>query len=256
VSELVLADVGNTNTRIGLWRQGAVHDVRVLPTASACPDGRLSAGLEREIAALNADPRAPLVLCSAVPAAGTAWLRWAEADGRPALLVRGDTPAPLPNRYRRPRQLGGDRLAAAVAAVRRLGAPAIVASLGTATVVDAVSPAGEFLGGAIAAGVEAGLRALADLTAALPRLAPGDPPGALGADTEECMQAGAVVGAAALVEGIADRLRAQVGAEAPLALTGGHAERVSPHLRAEHHLFPALSLEGVALIWEHLHGAG
>jgi len=129
-----------------------------------------------------------------------------------------------------------------------------VVSLGTATVVDAVSEEAEFLGGAIVVGVQTGLAALAERTAALPRVTVEAPERTIGRDTEECLAIGAVVGTAALVEGLAARLRDIVGDSAPLALTGGYAELISEHIWIEHEMFPSLTLEGIATIWEHNRG--
>jgi type III pantothenate kinase len=118
-------------------------------------------------------------------------------------------------------------------------------------VVDAVSAGREFLGGAVAIGVQSGLEALAEKTAALPRVEASRPQGMIGRDTEECLRAGAACGTAALVEGVAERMREEIGAGAPLVVTGGHAELVSRCLRGEHEVAPTLTLEGVAAVWEH-----
>jgi type III pantothenate kinase len=196
-----------------------------------------------------------IALCSAVPHAEAMWLEWAARTGAAAFVVTGTTPAPLENRYARPAQLGPDRLAAAVGAVRRVGAPVIVVSLGTATVVDLVSGEGRLLGGAISAGLETGLAALAERAAALPRITPAQPERVFGADTEQCLLSGAVHGTAALIEGLVSRFQEALGGAAPVALTGGHAQLVSPHLRVEHEVFPDLVLEGAGAIWEYNRGA-
>jgi type III pantothenate kinase len=249
VSRLLVADVGNTTARVGVWNGTQVVQVSVHPTAQ--PHEGLAA-LER-LAGESQGPCA-VALCSVVPPLESRWTDRVAQRGWSCFVVCGDTPAPLVNRYREPKRLGGDRLAAAVAAVRQVGAPAVVVSLGTATVVDAVSAESEFLGGAIAAGVDTGLRALAEMTAALPRVPLGDAAGPVGSETGECLRAGAVIGTAALVEGLVSRMREQIGAAARVAITGGHAELVSRHLRVDHGVFPHLVLEGIALLWEHNRG--
>jgi len=98
-----------------------------------------------------------------------------------------------------------------------------------------------------------GFAALADKTTALPRVTPERPSSPIGADTEACLHAGAAYGTAALVDGIAARMREFIGEETPLALTGGDAELISYCLRSKHEVVPYLTLEGVALIWEHNH---
>jgi type III pantothenate kinase len=249
---LVVADIGNTTARAGLWRDGIVDRVTVAPTAD------LDRILEHaqhlgEGAAAGADAAdRHIAFCSGVPDAATSLMEWATSRGWSVLTVRGDTETPLVNRYRDPGRLGGDRLAAAVAAVRRFGAPAIVVSLGTATVVDAASAEGEFLGGAVSAGVRTGLVALSEKTRGLPLVEAAGQAEPIGGDTEECLRSGAVYGTASLVEGLAARMREVVGADAPLTLTGGDAALVSGVLRLEHELVPTLTLEGVAAIWEHV----
>jgi len=241
VNRLLVVDIGNTTTRIGLWDGRQVVEVAVYRTSEAGGAGLLPAS-------------DGLALCSVVPEAEKPWRAWAERNDLPLLAIQGDTPSPLTNRYAPPAHLGGDRLCAAVGAVNRLGAPVIVVSLGTATVVDAVSAERELLGGAIAPGVDTGLAALHEKTAALPRVTAESPPQVIGRNTEECLRSGAVNGTAALVEGLVARMRAKIG-EAMVALTGGHAALIAPQLRSrvDRNVFPRLLMEGAGLIWEHHH---
>lgn len=248
MSSVLVADVGNTNTRLGVWAAGTVQGLVVFPTCEAIE--RVTGG-ELPLLTSRAENAAGIALCSTVPAAEEAWRNWAASAGRDLLVIRGNTPTPLINRYRAPERLGPDRLAAAVAAVARGVAPVIVVSLGTATVVDAVSRQREYLGGAVAIGLETGLDALARNTAALPKVEAAPPAAPIGRDTEECLRAGAVLGAVGVVEELAARMRAQVGEDAPMVLTGGHAPLISQFLRSKHQVVPTLTLEGAALIWEH-----
>ena len=250
---LLVVDIGNTTTKLGVWNGAVVEAVSVAPTSEG---ESLADDVSQLLAAAGAGGSRQLgvAICSVVPQAEAFWLKWCERNGRVPFVVRGDTPSPLTNRYRAPARLGPDRLAAAVAATQRLGGPVIVASVGTAVVVDAVSPGREYLGGAIWVGMATGLATLAEHTMALPRVTPEPPSTPIGADTEDCLRAGAVYGTAALIEGVAARMREYIGSDAPLVLTGGDAEAISPHLRAAHELIPYLTLEGIALIWEHGRG--
>jgi len=252
VTDVLVVDIGNTTTRVGRWADGEVRGVATLPTREAGSGPAIAAAVK----AAEGHGRLEVALSSVAPEVERAWVEWCEGEGRGVMVVRGDTDTPLVNRYEEPARLGPDRLAAAVGAVRRLGAPVVVVSLGTATVVDAVSARRELLGGAIAAGVETGLWALAERTAALPRAAAEAPREMVGRSTEECLRVGAVLGTAALVEGLAARLREVVGEKARAAVTGGLAGAISPHLRMEHEVFPELTLEGIGAIWEHNRGAG
>lgn len=255
MSTLLVVDVGNTTTRAGVWHKGTAREVRVTATRAlmGAPGGE--AELEA-VADAAGGGRLRVAISSVVPEVELLCSRWCQERGLPFMVIHGDTPTPLVNRYAEPRRLGPDRLANAVGAVARLGAPVIVAALGTATVIDAVSAEKEFLGGAIAVGVESGVTALSEMTAALPRIHLSAPMPEIGQATEDCLRLGAVVGAAAMIEGLAGRFRALIGKSAPLALTGGNAQAVSEHLALEHHVFPNLTLEGIGAIWAHAHGTG
>jgi type III pantothenate kinase len=245
---LLVVDIGNTTTKVGVWESGGIRGLSVSPTRTAAKPGDI---VPQVMAATGAAGELEVALCSVVPEAASRWLQWCEQEQRSAFVVRGDTAAPLVNRYRTPERLGPDRLAAAVGAARRCGAPVIVVSVGTTIVLDAVSPDGEYLGGAIWVGISSGFEALAQRTAALPRASGQAASHPIGADTEACIRAGGTYGTAALVEGLAARMRGLVGENAPLVFTGGDAELVSPYVEMEHELVPTLTLEGIAAIWEH-----
>jgi type III pantothenate kinase len=255
VSRALVVDVGNTTTRVGFWDGEQVGQVQAGRTAEISIVADVEA-LAAPLLEEDLDPEGhEIAVCSVVPQAEALWLEWAAVSGLAAFVLSGRTPTPLENRYAQPDQLGPDRLAAAVGAARRVGTPVVVVSLGTATVVDLVSVEGRFLGGAIAAGVETGLWALAERTAGLPRMALSEPERVFGADTGRCLLAGAVHGTAALVEGIVARFQEVLGAAAPVAVTGGSARLVAPHLRVDHQVFPNLVLEGLGAIWECNRGA-
>jgi type III pantothenate kinase len=246
-------DIGNTTTRVGSWDENAAEEIAVASTRDiavrTAPPADLAARVEQ-----RCGPTRGVALSSVVPEATTPWQAWAEDTGRELLVVRGDTPSPLSNAYRHPGRLGPDRWCAAVAAAQRLGTPAIFVLLGTATVVDAVSAEGAYLGGAIAIGVESGLAALHAATSALPKAEAAAPVGAIGRDTEESLRVGAVLGAAGLVEGLVRRMRAEIGEEAGVALSGGHAELLAPYLELMNCVVvPTLVLEGAGRIWGHNH---
>ena len=247
---LLVVDIGNTLTKAGVWEGARVGLVVQRPTREAAA---LTEDVAR-MAGVHGAGAAPLSVCSVVPEALKVWGEWAAREHRSMLHVQGDTQTSLTNRYRAPQVLGADRLAAAVAAERRFGAPVIVASVGTAVVVDAVSPKSEYLGGAIWVGTRLGLRALADGTVGLPQVSPGHVSTPIGGDTETSLRVGASHGLAALIEGLAARMRDYLGEQAPLAVTGGDAEAIAPYLRTEHEVVPTLTLEGLALIWDHARG--
>lgn len=149
-----------------------------------------------------------------------------------------------------PREVGADRLADSVAAFARYGGPAIVVDLGTATTFDVVSAEGDYLGGAIAAGLATSLDALAAGAAQLFSVGLSLPPRAIATNTVDHLRSGVVLGHLAMLEGMVTRIRRELGAPAPVVLTGGLAPifaGASPLL--DHH-DPTLTLDGLRLIYE------
>jgi type III pantothenate kinase len=126
----------------------------------------------------------------------------------------------------------------------------VVVDFGTAINFDAVSAAGEFVGGAIAPGVQVATDALRDRAARLAKVELRAPGHAIGTNTDTNMQSGAIFGFAGLVDGLVRRFRAELGGAAVTVATGGTAALVAPHCETVDHVEPLLTLEGLRLIWE------
>lgn len=254
---LLALDIGNTNVTTGLFRNGVLAATRRAGTnARTTPDE-----LEHLVVALLALDDATLADVSAIVAASvvprvTDALEAVAARRERPLLVASAGTIPIPIRTERPAEVGADRLVNALAAARIHGTPAIVVDLGTATTFDCVAADGAFIGGAIAPGLELGLDALASRTAKLPRVELRAPDRALGRDTVGAIQSGAVLGYTALVEGLLDRLRAEVAeaaatpdSEVRVILTGGLSG--SPWARGIERvdaIDPDLTLKGLAIL--------
>jgi type III pantothenate kinase len=148
-----------------------------------------------------------------------------------------------------PKEVGADRIANAVAAYDLYGGPTIVADFGTATTCDAVSDKGEYLGGAIAPGIEISMDALVGRAAALRAVELVEPRSVLGKSTVESIQSGAVFGFAAQVDGLCDRIEAELG-ECTVVSTGGLADLITPHSKRIQHVEPWLTLHGLRLVYE------
>jgi type III pantothenate kinase len=148
-----------------------------------------------------------------------------------------------------PKELGADRIANAVGAFDVYGGPTIIADFGTATTCDAVSANGEYLGGAIAPGVEISMDALVGRAAALRAVELREPRSVLGRSTVESIQSGAVYGFAAQVDGLCDRIQQQLG-ECTIISTGGLAEMIAPLSRCIQQVEPWLTLHGLRLVYE------
>ena len=157
----------------------------------------------------------------------------------------------IPLRVDDPREVGPDRIANAVGALERHGAPCIVVDFGTATNFDAVSAGGEYVGGVIAPGIETSMDALFARAARLVKVDFVSPPAAIGRNTVHALQSGFVFGFAGQVDGIVTRMREELGEEAPAIATGGLASLVAPYSAHVREVDSELTLQGLRLIWDH-----
>ena len=171
------------------------------------------------------------------------------------LLVNSQVDLGMPVRYDNPRDVGADRIVDAVAAVKLYGAPVIVVDLGTATVFDAVSRHGEYLGGAIAPGINLSADALYDNTSLLRRVELVAPPEAVGRNTTAALQSGLVLGYAGLVTTMVQRFKSEIGADAKVVGTGGLVTVIADHARVFDDINQELTLAGLDLIYR-MNGAG
>jgi type III pantothenate kinase len=250
---LLAVDVGNTQTVLGLFEgDRLVEDWRVATEGERTGD-ELAALLGRllELADLGFADVTGLVLASSVPALVRSYEELAENYAEAPLLVVGPgVKTGLPILYDDPREVGPDRIANAVAVRERYGSPAIVVDFGTSTNFDAVSSAGEFVGGVLAPGIETSMEALFLRAARLTKIDFAEPPSVIGKTTASALQSGLVYGFAGQVDGIVERMRAELGDTAPVIATGGLADLIAPHSRTIERVDPLLTLEGLRLVWD------
>jgi type III pantothenate kinase len=173
--------------------------------------------------------------------------KWAHAE---LLVVGPGVKTGIPIRYDDPREVGPDRIVNSVAARARYGAPVIVVDFGTSTNFDVVSPEGEYVGGVIAPGIEISMDALFARAARLVKVDYVAPPAVIGKTTVGGLQSGLVYGFAGQVDGIATRIRGELGADARVIATGGLADLVAPYSQTIEAVDPHLTLEGLRLVWE------
>jgi type III pantothenate kinase len=163
------------------------------------------------------------------------------------VFLRPDTQKLMPVRTERPSEVGADLVAAAIGGRARYGAPLIVVSYGTATVFMAISAQGEYLGVAIAPGINISIDALVGRTAKLPQIALEAPERAIGRNTVEALEAGIVYGFIGQTEELIRRIRAELGVDAKVVATGGLSEIVARQSKLIDHVDPHLSLVGLQL---------
>ena len=246
---VIVIDIGNTSTTLGVYRAGRIIRMDRVPTTDRAADG-----LERRLKRL-AGPRAPdgVGLASVVPAAVGAWRRaakrlwpsagWLEVGHQLNLGVGID--------YPRPATIGPDRLCNACAAVARYGAPVIVVDFGTAVTFDVVSPARKYIGGIIAPGLPLMFSYLAEKTALLPRIAWGRGVHPVGRSTVEAMRLGAIWGYRGLVREIEKELAGRLGwKNIKYCATGGYASRIMRGTGLAMKIDRDLTLYGIGRIYE------
>jgi type III pantothenate kinase len=244
---LLAVDVGNTQTVFGLFDGDRLHEHRRVAT-----DGRRTGDELGVLIGGLVDPDAVDAVClsSTVPALVRAYEelaeRWLEA---PLLVVGPGTRTGMPIRYDDPREVGPDRIVNALAGRERYGMPCIVVDFGTSTNFDAVSAAGEYVGGVLAPGVEISMDALFARAARLFKVDFAAPPTVIGKTTAAALQSGLVYGFAGQVEGIVGRMRAELGEPRAVVATGGLAELIAPYVPIIDEVDPFLTLHGLQLVW-------
>ncbi len=247
-SELILLfDIGNTHTHLGL-----ADRTRILKQANISTPGWFSGaadGLATRFVGRRAIQGA--ILCSVVPRAtslvrAAVRARW----GLPCLELTPKTLRGVGVDYPRPKTIGPDRLANAVAARRRFGAPVIVVDFGTAVTFDVVDPGGNYVGGIIAPGLSAMTDYLHEKTALLPRIKIREINQAIGKSTEQAMLVGAVHGYRGLIRELLLELKCELKApRLPVVATGGYGALLAAKLPEIAAVDPLLTLEGLRLVW-------
>lgn len=149
-----------------------------------------------------------------------------------------------------PKEVGADRVVNALAAWTIYGGPCIVVDFGTATTYDAVSDRGEYMGGAIAPGIQVSAAGLFTGTARLPRVELSEPRSVIGRGTVESLQSGLLFGTAAEVDGMVERIQKELGGRATVIATGGLAELILPLCQSVEHHEPWLTLKGLRMVFE------
>ena len=245
---LLAIDVGNTQTVFGLFDGERLVEHWRVATEPRRTGDELAVTLD---GFLDFEPIAGVCLSSTVPPLLREYQRVAERWIRAALLVVGPgVKTGLPIRYDDPREVGPDRIVNSVAAKERYGAPCIVVDFGTSTNFDVVSPAGEYVGGVIAPGIEISMDALFARAARLVRVDFAEPPSVIGKTTVGGLQSGLVYGFAGQVDGIVARIRGELGADARAIATGGLAELIARHSETIERVDPFLTLDGLRIVWD------
>ena len=250
---LLAIDIGNTNVTVGAFDGNDLlttfrlsTDTRKMPDEYAVTINQLL-----PLRGLSLDDVDSVAMCSVVPPLTPSFVSLArEYFGVEPLEVGSGTRTGIRVRYDSPRDVGADRIVDAAAAYEMFGGAAIVVDVGTATVFDAVSEHGDYLGGAIAPGISIAADSLFHTTAMLRRVELSAPPSVIGRNTVHALQSGLVLGYAELVKGMVRRFKDELGHDSGVVATGGLAEVIAADAGVFDSVDPNLTLTGLRLVFE------
>jgi type III pantothenate kinase len=245
---ILLFDIGNTHTHIGLADDQRVRKQTDIPTLTWFGGG--AAALVKKFTGAKKIEGA--VLCSVVPRAAPLVRKAVRATWKlDTLEMNPQTICGVGIDYPKPNSIGPDRLANAVAARARFGAPVVVVDFGTAVTFDVVDASGNYVGGIIAPGLAAMTDYLHEKTALLPKIKIREIKSAIGKSTEHAMLVGAVQGYRGLVRELIAELKRELKAQnLPVVATGGYAKLIAAKLPEISAVAPDLTLEGLRLVWQ------
>jgi len=248
---LLVIDVGNTNTKVGLCDDAGIRISWTLTTRREQTADEYGLFIEALLRSSGVEAReiTAVAMSNVVPPVQQA-LEWmSEKYFKTSPLTVSGANSPLPLAVDEPREVGPDRIVSCVAARAIYGAPVIIVDLGTATRFDCVNVRGEFVGGAIAPGIGVAMDALVNRAARLFRVEMVRPETAIGRNTITNIQSGMIFGYAGLVDGLVERMKAELEGSPVIVATGGQAPMIAPVSRTIQHVNGDLKLEGLRLTW-------
>ena len=249
---ILAVDIGNTNIVLG-----CIEDENILFEARMATDlvktsDQYCAELENMLALFEVQPEmidGSIVSSVVPPVLNSFKTAIRKLTGHSCLVVGPGIRTGLNIRMDNPADVGSDLIVAAVAAVREYGAPLLLVDMGTATTITAVDSEGTFVGGCICPGVKISMEALTGRTAQLPGISLDAPQRAIGKNTRDSMRSGIMLGAAAMLDGLLDRMEEELGSPVKVIATGGIAKFVVPLCRRELIYDRSLMLKGLSLLY-------
>jgi type III pantothenate kinase len=250
---LLAIDIGNTSITLGLYKSEKLGSRwRLASDNERTPDeyGILLVQLLERAGVQSGRVRQIAIASVVPPLTGTFERACRDYLNAVPLVVDAGTKTGIPIRYEDPKQVGADRVVNALAVRRLYKGPACIVDFGTATIFDAISSQGEYLGGAIAPGIGIASDALFRRAAKLPRVEIMRPPSAIGRNTVHSLQSGLLYGYVGLVDGMVARFRAELGPEMKTIGTGALVELIAKETRSIDIVEPWLALQGLKIIYD------
>jgi len=249
---LLVIDVGNSNTSLGVYRDDELiaHWRLTTNQARTVDEYGVHARNLFELAHLDFKAIDAIAIASVVPPLNYTLKRMAEVYFQiTPLFIDHVTDTGLRILYEPAADVGADRIVDAVAAITKYGAPCVVVDFGTATTFNAINAAGEYMGGAITPGIMISSEALFARTAKLPRVDIKRPHKVIGSSTVEAMQSGLYYGYAGLVDGVLEKMIEEIGSKPRVIATGGLAQLIATGSKFIELVDDTLTLEGLRLVY-------
>ena len=249
---LLVLDVGNTNTTLGLYDEDKLtHSWRLTSERQRTVDeyGMMCRSL-LQLCDLKSDSITDIALSSVVPPLDFTLYKMAEIYFNVKPLFIGAKNSGMPLLIDNPAEVGSDRIVNAVAAYEKYGGASIIVDFGTATNFDVISENGEYRGGVICPGVQISADALFQRAARLYRVDIRHPERVIGTNTTACVQSGLYYGSIGLVDGILEKMIEELGEAPKVIATGGLAPLISKGSRLIESVDQDLTLEGLKLIYQ------
>lgn len=249
---LLTVDIGNTNIVLGAFEEDRLCFIsRILTARNRTPDE--TAVTIRDVLRLygaeGADFEGAIVSSVVPPATASVVPALERITGKKPLVVGPGIKTGLNIRIDNPAQLGADLAVDAVAAMSRYPLPLIICDMGTATTITVINSKGELIGGSIHPGVRISLEALSSSAAQLPVISIDAPNKVIGSNTLDCMRSGVVFGAAAMLDGMIDRIEEELNDKCTVVATGGLSAEITKHTKHTILHDPDLLLEGLRLLY-------